>query len=89
LTVLLPEGEVEKLWQAIEADPTTPVTVDLADRQVRYGNVAVGFDIDDYTRWRLMEGLDDIGLTLRHADAVEIFETARPSWKPVTLPVAG
>ncbi|HEX7105152.1 MAG TPA: 3-isopropylmalate dehydratase small subunit [Acidothermaceae bacterium] len=89
LTVLLPEAEVERLWQAIERDPTTPVTVDLVERQVRYADVVVPFEIDDYTRWRLMEGLDDIGLTLRHADAVENFERARPAWKPRTLPVAG
>jgi 3-isopropylmalate/(R)-2-methylmalate dehydratase small subunit len=89
LTVLLPEAEVERLWQAIERDPTTPVTVDLVERQVRYADVVVPVEIDDYTRWRLMEGLDDIGLTLRHADAVENFERARPAWKPRTLPVAG
>jgi 3-isopropylmalate/(R)-2-methylmalate dehydratase small subunit len=89
LTVLLPEAEVERLWQAIEQDPTTPVTVDLVERQVRYVDVVVPFEIDDYTRWRLMEGLDDIGLTLRHADDVENFEQSRPAWKPRTLPAAG
>jgi 3-isopropylmalate/(R)-2-methylmalate dehydratase small subunit len=89
LTVLLPEAEVEQLWQAIEADPTTAVTVDLVAREVRYADVVVPFDIDDYTRWRLLEGLDDIGLTLRHADDVENFEKTRPAWKPRTLPAAG
>jgi 3-isopropylmalate/(R)-2-methylmalate dehydratase small subunit len=89
LTVLLPEAEVEQLWQVIEADPTTAVTVDLVAREVRYADVVVPFDIDDYTRWRLLEGLDDIGLTLRHADDVENFEKTRPAWKPRTLPAAG
>jgi 3-isopropylmalate/(R)-2-methylmalate dehydratase small subunit len=88
LTVLLPEASVEALWDAVEADPTTPVTVDLIERQVRYGDVVVPFEIDDYTRWRLMEGLDDIDLTLRHADDVDEFETHRPAWKPRTLPAA-
>jgi 3-isopropylmalate/(R)-2-methylmalate dehydratase small subunit len=64
------------------------VTVDLVARQVRYADVVVPFDIDDYTRWRLLEGLDDIGLTLRHAEAVDEFEAARPGWKPRTLPAA-
>lgn len=89
LTVLLPEAEVERLWEAVEADPAMPVTVDLVSREVRYADAVLPFDIDDYTRWRLMEGLDDIGLTLRHADDVEKFEGGRPSWKPRTLPVAG
>jgi 3-isopropylmalate/(R)-2-methylmalate dehydratase small subunit len=88
LTVLLPEAAVGALWGAVEADPATLVTVDLVERQVRYGEVVVPFEIDDYTRWRLMEGLDDIGLTLRHADDVNEFETRRPAWKPVTLPAA-
>jgi 3-isopropylmalate/(R)-2-methylmalate dehydratase small subunit len=77
------------LWGAVEADPTTPVTVDLVEREVRYADVVEPFEIDDYTRWRLMEGLDDIGLTLRHAEDVEKFEKTRPGWKPVTLPAAG
>lgn len=88
LTVLLPQPRVEQLWEAIEADPTITVTVDLTAREVRWGGVAVGFEIDDYTRWRLMEGLDDIDLTLRHADAIDEFEASRPGWKPRTLPVA-
>jgi len=88
LTVLIGEGDVEALWLAIEADPTLPVTVDLVAREVRYADVVLPFDIDDYTRWRLMEGLDDIGLTLRHADDVASFETHRPAWKPRTIPAA-
>jgi 3-isopropylmalate/(R)-2-methylmalate dehydratase small subunit len=88
LTVLIGEADVEALWLAIEADPTLPVTVDLVERQVRYADVVLPFEIDDYTRWRLMEGLDDIGLTLRHADDVDSFETHRPAWKPRTIPAA-
>ena len=85
LTVLLPQADVEALWAAIEADPTTQVTVDLQAKQVTYADVSVPFDIDDYTRWRLLEGLDDIGITLGHDDAIADFEATRPSWKPVTL----
>jgi 3-isopropylmalate/(R)-2-methylmalate dehydratase small subunit len=88
LTVVLAEDVVESLWSAVEADPTTQVTVDLVARQVRYGDVVTPFEIDDYTRWRLIEGLDDIGLTLRHADAVDTFESSRPAFKPRTLPAA-
>jgi len=88
LTVLIGEADVEALWLAIEADPTLPVTVDLVAREVRYAGVVLPFEIDDYTRWRLMEGLDDIGLTLRHADDVASFETHRPAWKPRTIPAA-
>jgi 3-isopropylmalate/(R)-2-methylmalate dehydratase small subunit len=88
LTVLIGEPDVEALWLAIEADPTLPVTVDLVAREVRYADVVLPFEIDDYTRWRLMEGLDDIGLTLRHADDVASFETHRPAWKPRTIPAA-
>jgi 3-isopropylmalate/(R)-2-methylmalate dehydratase small subunit len=87
LTVLLPQADVEALWAAVEADPTTPVTVDLQARQVTYGDVTVPFEIDEYTRWRLLEGLDDVGLTERHLDDVERFEAARPAWLPRALPV--
>jgi 3-isopropylmalate/(R)-2-methylmalate dehydratase small subunit len=86
LTVLIDEDAVEALWKAIEADPSIEVTVDLAGREVRYATVVLPFEIDDYTRWRLMEGLDDIGLTLRHAEDVDAFESTRPAWKPRTLP---
>jgi 3-isopropylmalate/(R)-2-methylmalate dehydratase small subunit len=88
LTVLIDEDAVEALWQAIESDPTIEVTVDLVGREVRYAAVVLPFEIDDYTRWRLMEGLDDIGLTLRHADDVDAFESSRPAWKPRTLPAS-
>ncbi|MCX6453269.1 MAG: 3-isopropylmalate dehydratase small subunit [Actinobacteria bacterium] len=87
LTVVLPQSDVEALWKAIESDPSTEITVDLEARQVRYANQSIGFEIDDYTRWRLMEGLDDIGLTLRHVDAIDAFEKVRAAYKPATLPV--
>jgi 3-isopropylmalate/(R)-2-methylmalate dehydratase small subunit len=77
---------VERLWACLEAAPGTEVTVDLEARTVRCADVTVPFAIDDYTRWRLMEGLDDIGLTLNHADQVATFETGRPGWMPSLLP---
>jgi 3-isopropylmalate/(R)-2-methylmalate dehydratase small subunit len=85
LPVVLPEATVEQLMALVEADPTTGVTVDLENREVRAGSVTAAFEIDDYTRWRLIEGLDDIGLTLRHEPEVTAFEDRRPSWKPRTL----
>lgn len=85
LTVVLPQATVERIWAAIEQDPATEVTVDLEAREVRCAELVAPFEIDDYTRWRLMEGLDDIGLTLRNVDTVDAFETLRPSFKPVTL----
>ena len=87
LTVVLPQVSVEKIWDAIEVDPTVQVTVDLAAKNVRLGNEVFPFEIDDYTRWRLMEGLDDIGLTLKNIDAVTAFESNRPTYKPKTLPI--
>jgi 3-isopropylmalate/(R)-2-methylmalate dehydratase small subunit len=85
LTVVLPQETVERIWAAVEADPSTEVTVDLEAREVRVGELLAPFELDDYTRWRLMEGLDDIGLTLRNVAAVDEFETRRPSFKPATL----
>jgi 3-isopropylmalate/(R)-2-methylmalate dehydratase small subunit len=87
LTVMLPQETVERIWALTEADPTLEVTVDLEAREVRAGDLTAAFEIDDYTRWRLMEGLDDIGLTLRHVDAIGAFEADRPAHKPLTLPV--
>jgi 3-isopropylmalate/(R)-2-methylmalate dehydratase small subunit len=88
LTVVLPQEQVEALWTAIEADPATQVTVDLQARTVSYGDVTVPFEIDDYVRWRLLEGLDDVGLTERNLDDIEAFEARRPAWLPTTQPVA-
>ncbi|NAS24699.1 3-isopropylmalate dehydratase small subunit [Herbidospora sp. NEAU-GS84] len=81
--VLTPEA-VETLQKAVEADPATEITVDLAEREVRAAGQTWSFEIDDYTRWRLMEGLDDIGLTLRHADAIAAYESERQPWLPKT-----
>ena len=86
LTVVLAQADVEALWTAIEADPATEVTVDLQAKEVRYGSTVVAFDIDDYTRWRLLEGLDDVGLTERHLDDITAFEAQRPVWLPKALP---
>lgn len=87
LTVILPQNEVEALWTAIEKEPNTLINVDLQSRQVSYGGRNISFDLDDYTRWRLMEGLDDIGLTLRKIEDVESFEKGRAKFKPKTLPI--
>ncbi len=87
LTVILPQEAVEALWVAIESNPATAITVDLETRTVTYNDVTVAFELDDYTRWRLMEGLDDIGLTLKHTDSIDAFEAKRPSYKPKTLPI--
>jgi 3-isopropylmalate/(R)-2-methylmalate dehydratase small subunit len=86
LTVLLSQDDVEALWKAIEEDPSLEVTVDLEAKEVRYGAVTVSFDIDDYTRWRLLEGLDDVGLTERHLADIEQFEARRPAWLPRAQP---
>jgi 3-isopropylmalate/(R)-2-methylmalate dehydratase small subunit len=86
LPVILPEATVSALQDAVEADPATEITVDLDGRRVlaETAGVAAPFEIDDYTRWRLMEGLDDIGLTLRHVDEITAFEQSRPTFLPVT-----
>jgi 3-isopropylmalate/(R)-2-methylmalate dehydratase small subunit len=84
LPVVLPGDVVERLQDLVTGEPATEVTVDLVQREVRAGDIRASFDIDDYTRWRLMEGLDDIGLTLTHADAIGDFEQRRASWLPTT-----
>jgi 3-isopropylmalate/(R)-2-methylmalate dehydratase small subunit len=86
LTAVVPESVVVAIWAEIDANPGVSVTVDLVNRSVSCGDVHSPFEIDDYTRWRLMEGLDDIGLTLRHESAIDAFETHRESWRPTTLP---
>lgn len=78
----LPEGDIELIWKQLEQQPGLEVTVDLGAKTVRVGESLYPFDIDDYTQWRLMEGLDDIGLTLRKIDQIEAFEAQRPSFKP-------
>ena len=79
------QPDVELLWKLIEQNPGLEITANLQDRTVAAGTVVVPFAIDDYTAWRLLEGLDDIGLTLRKLDQIEAFEAARPDWKPSTL----
>ncbi|RZU73902.1 3-isopropylmalate/(R)-2-methylmalate dehydratase small subunit [Micromonospora kangleipakensis] len=82
LPVELELKAVEELWDLVESDPTTPITVDLTARQVRAGDATWAFPLDDHSRWRLMEGLDDIGLTLRHSAEISAFEASRPSFLP-------
>lgn len=84
VTAVVAQPDVDRLWAAVEADPTLEVTVDLAERVVCWADSVVPFDIDDYTRWRLMEGLDDVELTLRHAADIEEYEAHRPRWMPST-----
>jgi len=86
LTVILPQEVIEEIWQRIESDPQTSVTVDLEAKSVRIGSAIHPFVIDDYTRWRLMEGLDDIGLTMKKIEEVSEFEAKRAAFKPKTLP---
>jgi 3-isopropylmalate/(R)-2-methylmalate dehydratase small subunit len=86
LAAVVAQDDVEKLWTALENRPGTELTVDLNSRTVALGDLVVPFEIDDYTRWRLLEGLDDIGLTLQHVEEVAAFEADRPSWLPKTLP---
>jgi 3-isopropylmalate/(R)-2-methylmalate dehydratase small subunit len=85
----LDQSDVEQLWKLLESEPGAEVTVDLSEKTVTAKEFTASFRIDDYTRWRLLEGLDDIALTLRHETAVGAFEQARPKWKPVTTPVSG
>ncbi|MDT5194814.1 MAG: 3-isopropylmalate/(R)-2-methylmalate dehydratase small subunit [Mycobacterium sp.] len=86
LAAELAQDDVELLWKLIEQQPGLEITVNLQDRTVAAGTVLLPFKIDDYTAWRLVEGLDDIGLTLRKQDEITAFEQHRPSWKPRTLP---
>jgi 3-isopropylmalate/(R)-2-methylmalate dehydratase small subunit len=87
VTGVITEAEVEQIWAALEANPGAEMTVDLIARTASVGDLRVAFEIDDYTRWRLLEGLDDIGLSLRNADAIAQFEARREAWRPRTLPV--
>ena len=87
LTIILDQSDVEALWSAIEADPSTVITVDLENRAVSYAGNSLPFAIDDYTRWRLMDGLDDIGLTMKQIDFIDSFEKSRATYKPATLPI--
>jgi 3-isopropylmalate/(R)-2-methylmalate dehydratase small subunit len=83
LTAQVSQDVIESLWEAVETDPTVLITVDLESRTVSAGDITAEFEVDDYVRWRLMEGLDDIGITLQYGDEIAAFESARPSYKPV------
>ncbi len=80
------QDDIELIWKELENHPGTEITVDLAAKTVMCGTITAPFEIDDYTRWRLLEGLDDIGLTLHHEAEITSYEATRPSWKPKTLP---
>jgi 3-isopropylmalate/(R)-2-methylmalate dehydratase small subunit len=82
LTAVVDQDVIERIWAAVEADPDLEVTVDLEAREVRAGDVVAPFEVDDYTRWRLLQGLDDIGLTLQHEADITAFEATRPSFLP-------
>ncbi|MFB7382622.1 3-isopropylmalate dehydratase small subunit [Kitasatospora purpeofusca] len=88
LTVVLPQETVERIWALTEADPTAPVTVDLEAREVRAEGITAPFELDDNLRWRLLNGLDDISITLRNEADIAAFEASRPAFKPRTLPAA-
>ena len=79
-------ADIDRIWAIIEANPGTKLEVSLENREVRAGDLVVRFEIDDYTRWRLTEGLDDISLTLRNEQAITDFEARRPAWMPKTIP---
>jgi 3-isopropylmalate/(R)-2-methylmalate dehydratase small subunit len=81
------QADIELIWKELENHPGTEITVDLDAKTVICGTITAPFEIDDYTRWRLLEGLDDIGLTLHHEAEITSYEATRPSWKPTTLPV--
>ncbi|MDH6422350.1 3-isopropylmalate dehydratase small subunit [Aurantimicrobium minutum] len=87
LTGVISEADCEKLWSALEAQPGVEMTVDLVEKKATLGELVVPFEIDDYIRWRLLEGLDDIALTLRNEQAISDFEAQREGWRPKTLPV--
>ena len=84
VTAQVAQDDIELIWKALEHEPGTEITVDLESKTVTAGALVVPFEIDDYVRWRLMEGLDDIGLTLQNLDAIEAYEAKRPSWMPRT-----
>ncbi|MDY0944387.1 3-isopropylmalate dehydratase small subunit [Frigoribacterium sp. CFBP9039] len=87
LAAMVAEDDIERLWAAVEAAPGVAITVDLESQRATIGDLSVPFEVDAYTKWRLLEGLDDIGLTLRDEAAITEFETRRAAWRPKTLPV--
>jgi 3-isopropylmalate/(R)-2-methylmalate dehydratase small subunit len=89
VTGVISDDAIEQIWQRLEANPGLKVTVNLVERNVQVADLTVPFEIDEYTRWRLLEGLDDIGLTLRDEQSITDFEAKRESWRPKTLPAKG
>jgi 3-isopropylmalate/(R)-2-methylmalate dehydratase small subunit len=89
VTGVVSDENIEAIWQKLEANPGEKATVDLVAKEVRVADLTVPFEIDEYTRWRLLEGLDDIGLTLRDEQSITDFEAKRESWRPKTLPAKG
>ena len=89
ITGVITEDETKALWDLIDAQPGIEATVDLPNQTLSLGEMTISFEIDPYTKWRLMEGLDDIGLTLRDEPAITAFESKRESWRPKTLPAKG
>jgi 3-isopropylmalate/(R)-2-methylmalate dehydratase small subunit len=85
LTALVDQDAVERLWTLVEADPATAVTVDLEAQTVSAGDFVAPFDVDPYVRWRLLQGLDDIGITMQNDDVIAAFESSRPSYAPTTI----
>ncbi|CAM5523282.1 3-isopropylmalate dehydratase small subunit [Streptomyces spiroverticillatus] len=85
LTVVLPQETVDRLWSLVEADPDAEITVDLQDRQVRAQGITADFELDENARWRLLNGLDDISITLQNEDAIAAYESGRPAHKPSTI----
>ncbi|GAB3284421.1 3-isopropylmalate dehydratase small subunit [Sinomonas notoginsengisoli] len=86
LAAAVAQDDIELIWKELENHPGTTITVDLESKTATCGNIVAPFEIDGYTRWRLLEGLDDIGLTLQHGDEIAAFERTRSSFKPTTLP---
>jgi 3-isopropylmalate/(R)-2-methylmalate dehydratase small subunit len=86
LPVILPDETVERLMDAVERDPATEITIDLADTSLRAADITASFDLDEHTRWRLAEGLDDVALTLSHVEQISEFESQRAPWLPATMP---
>lgn len=89
VTGVISESDTQMLWEAMEASPGLELQVDLPAQQVRFSDTVVSFEIDEYTKWRLMEGLDDIGITLQNEPAIAAFEARRQAWRPTTLPAKG
>lgn len=86
---VISDADTELLWQAMEANPGMELQVDLPAQQLRFSDTIVNFEIDEYTKWRLMEGLDDIGITLQNEQAIAAYEARREAWRPTTLPAKG